>query len=89
MTNLMNEMNVIFPSYLPKPKFILKLLAAKNETLQDMRLAARATVSQVFSQKITQCRTTSYNLEDVHFCYRTTRSPSASFGHISAMNNAT
>jgi hypothetical protein len=25
MTNLMREMNVIFPLYLPKPKFVLKV----------------------------------------------------------------
>jgi hypothetical protein len=39
--------------------------------------------------KKTQLQTTSHISEDVRFCYRTTCPPSASFGHISAKNQAT
>ncbi len=40
-------------------------------------------------KKPTSTPTTSQISENVHFCYRTTRPPSASFGHISAKNQAT
>jgi hypothetical protein len=53
-----------------------------------MRLAG-PTASQVFSPKITQRQTTSHNSRNGRFCYRTMRPPLASFGHISAKNQAT
>jgi hypothetical protein len=78
---------------LPEPLIQCFFLACyrsqKNETLQEMRLAACAMAIQVISQKITQRQTTLHNSEDVCFCYPMMRPPLASFGHISAKNKAT
>ncbi len=45
--------------------------------------------STFFPRKITKCRTTSHNLQKWPICYHRTRPSSASFGNISAKNQAT